>query len=134
MAVALDTDVVIGFLDRGDAHHPAAAEAVLAAAREGEIVTSAITVAEVMTGARIGHHDVEAVRAFFGELISRVLPIGAAEAELAAEIRAGSKLRLPDALVLASAALGDRVDAIVTGDAALARAAPSGLRVRRLVA
>ncbi|MFN8151405.1 MAG: type II toxin-antitoxin system VapC family toxin [Solirubrobacterales bacterium] len=132
MAVALDTDVVIGFLDRGDAHHGAATEAVLTAAREGEIVTSAITLAEVMTGARIGHHDVEAVRAFFGELVSRVLPIGALEAELAAEIRAGSKLRLPDALVLASAAVGDGVDAIVTGDAALARAAPQGLRVRRL--
>jgi len=132
VAVALDTDVVIGFLDRADAHHPAAAEAVLAAAQEGEIVTSAITVAEVMTGARIGHHDVEAVRAFFGELISRVLPVGAEAAERAAEIRAGSNLRLPDALVLACAALGDGVDAIVTGDVALARAAPRGLRVRRL--
>ena len=132
MAIALDTDAVVGFLDHGDAHHQAAAAAVLKAAREGEIVASTVTLAEVMTGARIGHHDVDAVRAFFDELISRLAPVTAEVADLAAEIRVGSKLLLPDALVLASAALDEEIEAIVTGDAALARAAPVGLEVRLL--
>lgn len=132
MAVALDTDVVVGFLDRSDVHHDDAVAAVLAAAREGDIVASNITLAEVLTGARIGHHSVTVVRGFFSELVSRRIGVDEVVAERAAEIRADSGLRLPDALVLASAMVDEDVEAIITGDAALARAAPADLEVRRL--
>jgi len=58
MGVALlDSNTVIGFLDADDLLHQAADTAVRAAATEHVFVVSVVTVAELLTGAKLGHHD-----------------------------------------------------------------------------
>lgn len=57
MAVVLDSDAVVGFLDRDDALHTAADAAIRDVIGEHRILVSAVTYAEVLTGARLGHHD-----------------------------------------------------------------------------
>jgi predicted nucleic acid-binding protein len=111
----LDSSVVAGFLKRDDALHAAAAPAVRAAAAGGPLVASVITFAELLTGARLGHHDEQVVRGFFRDLVSTIVPFTVDLAERAAELRARHRtLRLPDAIVLAT---GERhADSIVTAD------------------
>ncbi|HEU5142932.1 MAG TPA: PIN domain-containing protein [Solirubrobacterales bacterium] len=122
MAVVLDSDAVIGFLDRGDALHDAAAAAVRECAHRQPLVASVVTYAEVLTGARMGHHDEDHVEEFFAKLISELLPVDAAVADRAARLRAGAQgLRMPDALILASADLGPEVDEVLTGDVRAAK-------------
>ena len=76
-----------------------------------------VTYAEVLTGARLGHHDEDRVRGFFSQLISKVLPVDMTVADKAAEFRSRFKsLRMPDALILATAATTSEVD-LMTGDA-----------------
>ena len=128
MAVALDSDVVIGFLDRQDALHRAADAAIRELLREQRLLVSVITYAEVLTGARLGHHDEDALKGFFAGLLSGVLPVDVAIANKAADLRSRLKsLRMPDALILATAETDPDVDLIVTGDRRLAKL--SGLRV-----
>ncbi len=76
-----------------------------------------MTYAEVLTGARLGHHDEEKVQGFFGQLISEVLPVDVTVADIAAELLSRLKsLRIPDALILATAKASTDVDLILTGD------------------
>ncbi|HEX6753137.1 MAG TPA: type II toxin-antitoxin system VapC family toxin [Solirubrobacterales bacterium] len=117
MAVVLDSDAVVGFLDRKDALHDAADAAIRDFVRGQRLVVSAVTYAEVLTGARLGHHDEDQVRGFFAQLISEVLPVDMTVADKAAELRARLKpLRMPDALILATADTNPDVDLLVTGD------------------
>jgi predicted nucleic acid-binding protein len=118
VAVALDSSAVIGFLDRGDAFHPAADAAVRAALMSGQSLhVSVITYAEVLTGAKLGHRAEEVVRGFFEELVGDVIPVDAVTAERAAELRGESKaLQMPDALILASADLDPGVERILCAD------------------
>jgi predicted nucleic acid-binding protein len=128
VAVVLDSGVVVGFLDRQDALHDAADAAVRELIRRQRLLASAVTYAEVLTGARLGHHDEDDVTGFFRGLLSAVLPVDAAVADTAADLRARFKaLRMPDALILATAERDPDVDLIVTGDQQLTRV--SGLRV-----
>lgn len=114
----LDSDVVIGFLDRSDALHASADAAVRKFTFEQRLLVSVVTYAEVLIGARLGHHDEGRVRGFFDELISGVLPVDLEVADKAAELRSQRKaLRMPDALILATAETNGEVDLIVTGDA-----------------
>lgn len=118
MAVVLDSDAVVGFLDRKDALHDAADAAIRDLVREQRLLISVVTYAEVLTGARLGHHDEDRVRGFFAQLISEVLPVDTTVADKAAEFRSRFKpLRMPDALILATAETNPDVDLIVTGDA-----------------
>jgi predicted nucleic acid-binding protein len=118
VAVILDSDAVIGFLDRSDALHVSAEAAVRKFISEQRLLASVVTYAEVLTGARLGHHDEGRVRGFFDELISGVLPVDLEVADKAAELRSQRKvLRMPDALILATAETNAEVDLIVTGDA-----------------
>lgn len=118
MAVVLDSDTVVGFLDRGDALHRAADAVIRDLVREHRLLVSVVTYAEVLTGARLGHHDEGQVRGFFAQLVSEVLPVDTTVAEKAAELRSRLKsLRMPDALILATAGTSQEVDLIVTGDA-----------------
>ena len=129
MAVVLDSDVVIGFLDRQDALHDAADAAVREFAREQRLVVSVVTYAEVLTGARLGHHNEDDVAGFFRGLLSAVLPVDVAVADTAADLRSRVKpLRMPEALILATAETDPDVDLIVTGDQQLTKV--SGLRVK----
>lgn len=118
MAVVLDSDAVVGFLDKKDALHEAADAAIRDLVREQRLLVSVVTYAEVLTGASLGHHDEPQVRGFFAQLISDVLPVDMTVADKAAEFRSQLKsLRMPDALILATAAINPAVDLIVTGDA-----------------
>jgi predicted nucleic acid-binding protein len=133
VAVALDSDAVIGFLDSGDALHAAADSAIRELIREQALVVSAVVYAEVLTGARLGHHDEARVAGFFSELVWRILPVDVAIADMAAGLRAANgALRMPDALILATAAVHADVELLLSGDARTARAAPRGCSVRLL--
>lgn len=123
MAVALDADAIVGFLDRSDALHQGALEQIGHAALSDALAVSAVTLAEVLTGALLGHHDEGLVRGFFADLITTVAPVDEQVAEEAAALRAAANLRMPDALVLATAIVHSEVTALITGDERIRRAA-----------
>lgn len=133
MAVVLDSDVVVGFLDRQDALHDAADAAIREFARRQRLVASVVTYAEVMTGARLGHHNEDDVAGFFRGLLSAVLPVDTTVADMAAELRSRFKsLRMPDALILGTAETDPDVDLIITGDQQLTKVSGLGVKVRLL--
>jgi predicted nucleic acid-binding protein len=133
VAVVLDSDAVVAFLDRADALHDAADEAIRDLLGKDRLLVSAVTYAEVLTGARLGRHDERQVRGFFTDLISEILPVDAKVADKAADLRSRHKsLRMPDALILATAVLHPEVDLVVTGDQRAAKTAGSGLKVKLL--
>lgn len=133
MAVVLDSDAVVGFLDRSDALHDVADKAIRALAGDQQLLVSTVTYAEVLTGARLGRHDLDQVRGFFFELTSGILSVDVEIAEKAAELRARSKsLRMPDALILATADIAPEVELVLTGDKQLERVSGLSCRVRIL--
>jgi predicted nucleic acid-binding protein len=132
VAVALDADAIIGFLDRSDALHESATRLIGETAADDSFVASAVTLAELLTGAMLGHHDERVVRGFFVELVASVVPVDAEVAEAAALLRARSRLRMPDALVLATATVRPEVSALITGDDRIEKAAGPDLEIRRL--
>lgn len=122
MAVVLDSDAVIGFLDRSDPHHYAADAAIRSIPPNVRLVVSVITFAEVLTEAKLGHRGEAAISGFFAEIISEIVPVGPETADRAATLRANNEtLRLPDALIAATADLHPDVDTLLTGDRNLAR-------------
>lgn len=121
----LDAGVVIGILDGNDPHHEASRAAVAAALMRGDaLAVPASAYAECLVGpARRGREAMAAVDAFLADLPAEVEPITRQVASRAAQLRArhGRRLRLPDALVLATAFhLG--ADRVVTTDAGWPRA------------
>lgn len=133
MAVVLDSDVVIGFLDRQDVLHDAADAAVRELVRGQRLVASVVTYAEVLTGVRLGRHNEDVVAAFFAGLLSAVLPVDVAVADKAADLRSHFKsLRMPDALIVATAETDPDVDLIVTGDQQLTKISGLNVSVRLL--
>jgi len=102
-----DTGVLIGFLDRTDAHHAKARNEFEAAqARGGGLGIPALALAEALVNpSRHSAEAVRRVRAFIDALPLEVVPLDAETALIAAELRAhhGTKLRLPDSLVVATA-------------------------------
>jgi len=118
--VVLDASVVIALLDAGDAHHTRAAAAIGRAERAA-LVLPASAYAEILVDPwRHGLDAVAVVRRFVADLGVRIEPLSADVAERAASLRARhGALRLPDALVLATA---DALDApVLTCDRAWAR-------------
>jgi predicted nucleic acid-binding protein len=133
VAVVLDSDAVVGFLDRDDVLHEAADAAIRDLAHEQRLLVSVITYAEVLTGAKLGHHDEEHVRGFFSQLISAVLPVDTAVADVAAGLRSRSKsLRMPDALIVATAEMDPDTRLVVTGDRQVGRLPGLRCKVRLL--
>lgn len=133
MAVVLDSDAVVGFLDNSDALHDAADEAMRELVHGHRLLVSVVTYAEVLTGTRLGHHDEDQVRGFFFRLISDVLPVDVRIAEKAADFRSRLKsLRMPDALIFATADIEPDVDLILSGDKQAARISELGCQVRLL--
>jgi predicted nucleic acid-binding protein len=117
VAVVLDSDAVVGFLDRSDALHDVADKVIRNLVREERLLVSVVTYAEVLTGARLGHHDENQVRGFFGDLISEILAVDMDVADMAADLRSRRKsLRMPDALIVATAEIQPEVGLVVTGD------------------
>ena len=121
----LDAGVVMGILDGNDSHHEACRAAVAAALTRGDaIAVPASAYAECQVGpARQGRDAMGAVDAFLSDLHAEVEPITRQVASRAAQLRArhGRRLRLPDALVLATALLLG-ADRVVTTDAGWPRA------------
>lgn len=116
--IHLDAGVVIGFLDGNDGHH-AAARAILAdALHNGDDLAMATSAfAECLVGpARRGEVEIRRVQDLFDRLPIAIVPLGADAAVIAARLRAQHRtLRLPDALVIATAIDG-AADELVTTD------------------
>jgi predicted nucleic acid-binding protein len=116
----LDAGVVIGVLDDTDVHHAAARAAVQSALARGDaLAIPASAYAECLVGpARVGKPALQAVDAFLTDLVADVEPITRQLAAKAAQLRArhGARLRLPDALVLATAQ-HLKADRVLTTDA-----------------
>lgn len=104
-AVVLGSSVVLALFDAQDVHHASAVDAVRPVAL-GDRVVSVVTLAEVLVDAtrtgQVEHHRARVVRAF-----------GLADVDERTAVRAASLraehpgLRLPDALILATAAVLD---------------------------
>jgi predicted nucleic acid-binding protein len=118
--IVVDASVLIAQLDRNDALHNRAVEALLATA-ERSLGCSPITLAEVLVGpARAGR---------LGEARSAITALGIAEVPLGddvaarlAQLRAETALRMPDCCLLL-AADDAQAEAVLTFDDGLARAA-----------
>jgi predicted nucleic acid-binding protein len=146
--VLLDSSAVVGFLQPDDALHEAAGAAVGDAVRGGSFLAiSAVTWTEVLTGAKLGHREEGIVRGFVTDFAVEILPVDAAVAERAAQLRARhtepggadgrrrSTLKAPDALILATADAHPDVKTVVGGDTRWARVCRSlGVMFARLVA
>ena len=119
MAVVLDSTAIVGFLDHEDALHDAADARVRQLLPAEALLASVISLAELLTGAARGHHSHAVVRGFFDEVLSAILPVDVGVAERAAELRGDrDSLRMPDALILATADLHPDAGLVVCGDAA----------------
>lgn len=116
----LDAGVIIGILDADDPHHAGARKAVGQALERGDaLAVPASAYAECLVSpARRGPDSMQAVDAFLSDLPADVEPITRQVAGRAAQLRArhGRHLRLPDALVLATA-LHLKADRVLTTDA-----------------
>ena len=115
----LDASVIIGVLDADDAHHDAARAAVSQAVERGDaLAVPASAYAECLVApARRGSDAMRAVDRFLTDLSADVEPITRQVASRAAVLRArhGARLRLPDALVLATA-MHLRAGRVITTD------------------
>jgi predicted nucleic acid-binding protein len=103
-ALILDASVLIGLMDTADAHHDRSIDDVEAAGRAGrQLLLPASAYSETLVAfARAGRLD-DARQAVVAMGIT-VVPLTETIAERAAELRARhERLRLPDAIVLATA-------------------------------
>ena len=116
----LDAGVVIGVLDEADRHHAGATASLIEARDKGdELVLPACAYAECLVSPhRRGPEAVAIVDEFLDALPADIAPATRDIAAAAASLRAthGSALRLPDALVVATALILG-ADRIVTTDA-----------------
>jgi predicted nucleic acid-binding protein len=124
-ALILDASVLIGLLDSADVHHGRSVDDVEAADREGlRLVLPASAYSETLVAfARAGRLD--EARSAINAMGITVVALTDTIAERAAELRARhERLRLPDAIVLATAReLGGR---LLSYDRGLSRLAGHG--------
>jgi predicted nucleic acid-binding protein len=115
--IVLDAGVLIGVLDRSDVHHAAATEALrLAEENLDRLVLPASALAEILVGpSRRGPEAVAIVDGLLVTLAIDLMAIDQAIARQAAVLRAKTGLRLPDALVVASAVVL-RADRLLSTD------------------
>ncbi|MBI4884629.1 MAG: PIN domain-containing protein [Actinobacteria bacterium] len=126
--IHLDAGVVIGFLDGNDAHHSASRAMFTDALHHGDRLAMASSAfAECLVGpARSGDAEIRIVRELFERLPISIVPLDTEIAVVAAQLRAKhSSLRLPDAIVIATAVEG-AADELVTTD----RKWPSARRLK----
>jgi predicted nucleic acid-binding protein len=106
--VVFDADVLIAYLGRDDAHHEEAIERMRRALEAGtRRLVSAVSYTEVLIGplTRRGPAGVETVEAMFSRFGIQTTGVDAALARAAAGVRVQTKLKLPDAYVVATAIL-----------------------------
>ncbi|WP_372517912.1 type II toxin-antitoxin system VapC family toxin [Solirubrobacter phytolaccae] len=106
--VVFDSDVLIGFLNRDDAHHAAAVQRVREALVPGtRRMLCAVNYAEILIGpVRAGVED--RVRQMLAQLSIEVVSVDSDLAERAAAVRVQTGLKLPDAFALATAVQAER--------------------------
>jgi len=125
--VVLDASVVIAFLDPDDALHGPAVEALTEHQHDELLIPSSVYAEILVAPYRRGAKAVAEVEAFLADFDIRIEPMTPEIARRAAQLRGVSRgLRLPDALVLATA---DQLEAddLLTGDESWTRI--SGRRV-----
>jgi predicted nucleic acid-binding protein len=114
----LDAGVLIAVLDAEDVHHERARNALAAARDRGDrLVVPASAYAEILVAPlRQGSAQGDAVDAFIEALPAAIEPATRAIARRAAELRArhGTRVRLPDALVVATASVHGAVRVLTT--------------------
>jgi len=111
----LDTSIVIAALNRDDALHRAAGQALRAERDRHALAISALTYAEILVGPlRAGGRAVEVVERFAAQV--RIADLSPDIARRAAELRASRGLKLPDAVIVATG-LGLGAVVILTADA-----------------
>lgn len=134
--VVLDTGIVIAVLDSRDPFHGAAKRRLTAAGNAGdEFLLSVVAYAELLTGAVSGGQGAETILdSFLDELPARIVSVDREISRAAASLRAravagrqGRQLRLPDALIIATAVVhgAERVITTDTGWPALSRGGPT---------
>jgi predicted nucleic acid-binding protein len=117
--IALDASVLIAHLARDDAHHRQASE-LLTTLSADVLMASVITLAEVLAGpARHGRLD--AIAGALEHLGVTAAPVDSGSSAALAELRASTRLKLPDCCVLLVAE--SRGGELATFDARLAAAA-----------
>jgi len=104
--VVFDADVLIAYLGRDDAHHSEAVERVRRALEPGtRRLVSAVNYTELLIGPleAAGTAGAETVDAMFVRFGIETIQVDMALARRAADVRARTKLKLPDAYALATA-------------------------------
>ncbi len=102
--VVFDSDVLIAFLNRDDAHHDAAVELVRDAMKPGgRRMICAVNYAEIMVGPiRAGKEARELVWQMLAQFGIETITVDFDFASRAAAVRARTGLKLPDAFALAT--------------------------------
>ncbi|MGH3495692.1 MAG: type II toxin-antitoxin system VapC family toxin [Sciscionella sp.] len=116
--VVLDSSIVLGFLERGDAHNATATSVVRELHADGfTFLLPSTVLAEVLVGeSRRGESSVTKRRAMLRQVFGPTRVIDDNVAAHAAQLRATHRsLRLPDALVIATGIVEDAAS-ILTAD------------------
>jgi predicted nucleic acid-binding protein len=115
--ILLDSTTIVGFLDADDALHEVAVARLREIIGSHPLAASVISYAELMTGVSLGHHSHERVDRFFDALVKDLLPVDRKVAARAATLRGKRiSLRMPDALILATADIHEDIGTIVCAD------------------
>jgi hypothetical protein len=115
--ILLDSTIIVGFLDADDALHEIAVTRLREIIGSHPLAASVISYAELMTGVSLGHHSHERVDGFFDALVKDLFPVDRKVAARAAALRGKHvSLRMPDALILATADLHEDIDTIICAD------------------
>jgi predicted nucleic acid-binding protein len=116
--ILLDSTVIVGFLDGDDALHEVAVAKLKEVFGRTSLVASTVSYAEVMTGVARGHHPKQQVERFFDVVVTDLLAVDRPVAARAATLRGKRvSLRMPDALILATADVHSEVDTVLCADA-----------------
>lgn len=114
----VDAGILIAALDSTDVHHAASVEALRGCRESGDaMIVPASAYAEVLVGpSRRGADAIATVDAFLDALPAAVQPATREVAREAAALRAahGRALRLPDALILATASVLSAEEVLTT--------------------
>jgi predicted nucleic acid-binding protein len=109
--VVFAADVLIAYLSRDDAHHAAALERMRRALEPGNRrLVSAVNYTEVLIGPlqAAGPAGAATVDAMIARLRIETIDVGVRLARRAADVRARTRLKLPDAYAIATAADANR--------------------------
>lgn len=115
--ILLDSTAIVGFLDADDALHGVVVAKFRDIVGSQPFAASVVSYAEVMTGAALGHHSTELVEGFFETFVSEIFPVDLPVASRAAALLGVlTSLRMPDALILATADVHSEVDTVICCD------------------